>query len=178
MAKTLEDRLWRMVVVGEPDACWLWRGNVGHEGYGRITVRVAGKTKQRAAHRLAWEFANKMSLGKRVARHRCDVPSCCNPAHILPGTQRENMLDAVARGRLNPARGEWSPFAKLTDEKVLALREDRARGMSLTALSKKFEVSMAVVANVYRGNTWKHVGGAYPSGASISDARSKALRQG
>jgi transposase len=31
--------------------------------------------------------------------------------------------------------------------------------MTVSALSKKYGVSPPVVANVYRGNTWKHVGG-------------------
>lgn len=157
--KTLEERLWRLVDVRGPDECWQWKGNVGNEGYGRISTKVAGKCKLLATHRLAWEFANKELLGDRVARHTCDHPACCNPRHIIPGSQRDNMLDAMERGRLRPAQGEWSPFAKLTDAKVLSLRNDRASGMTLAQLSKKYEVSPPVVANVYRGNTWKHVGG-------------------
>lgn len=159
MAKTFEERFWRHVVVRGPNDCWLWHGSTGHEGYGRISVKRDGKVRQLAAHRVAWELSNKRELGKRVARHSCDTPSCCNPRHIVPGTQAQNMLDAVERRRLNPSRGEWSPHAKLTDAKVLALREDRAAGMSLTRLVKKYGVSAPVVANVYRGHGWKHVGG-------------------
>ncbi len=144
--------------VGLGTACWLWQGEMRH-GYGRFSTMQRGKLRQHAAHRYMWALVHKKPAGRLYVLHRCDNAACVNPEHLYLGTPSQNMLDAVARGRLNPARGEWSPFAKLTDAKVLALREDRAAGMGVVALSKKYGVSTSVVANVYRGNTWQHVGG-------------------
>ncbi|QKW95381.1 hypothetical protein [Ralstonia phage RPZH6] len=54
------------------------------------------------AHRLAYElFVGPIPDG-HVVRHACDNPRCINPAHLITGTQRDNVLDAVARNRLNP----------------------------------------------------------------------------
>jgi hypothetical protein len=64
-------------------------------------------------HRLAWEEANGQPVppGMNVC-HSCDNPSCCNPDHLWVGTQRENVQDAVRKGRLDTSnlirRGEWT----------------------------------------------------------------------
>jgi hypothetical protein len=34
--------------------------------------------------------------------HHCDNPPCCNPLHLYAGTQRQNIHDAIARGRFSP----------------------------------------------------------------------------
>lgn len=36
-----------------------------------------------------------------IIRHRCDNPRCIRPAHLIPGTTRDNTLDSVKRGRYN-----------------------------------------------------------------------------
>jgi hypothetical protein len=42
---------------------------------------------------------------KFYACHRCDNPVCVNPAHIWPGTPRENMVDAHRKGRASVDKG-------------------------------------------------------------------------
>jgi hypothetical protein len=77
------------------DECWLWQGSSGSDGYGLLTHR--GATYR--ATRLSWQLANDEPLGQRVIMHRCDNPPCVNPAHLSPGTQRENMQDMALKGR-------------------------------------------------------------------------------
>lgn len=37
-----------------------------------------------------------------VICHRCDNPECTNPDHLFAGTQKDNMMDCSAKGRVNP----------------------------------------------------------------------------
>jgi hypothetical protein len=65
-----------------------------HSGHGH--VRIDGKL--RPAHHVAF----KLKHGRwpiPALRHTCDNPPCCNDAHLIEGTQAENMADKVARGR-------------------------------------------------------------------------------
>lgn len=52
------------------------------------------------AHRLSWEWTHKQKIPKgKLVRHRCDNRLCINPEHLLLGTQQDNIMDMVGRGR-------------------------------------------------------------------------------
>jgi hypothetical protein len=59
-------------------------------------------TSKFKAHRVAWEMFNGPIADGLIVRHKCDNPNCVNPKHLEVGTQKQNMMDASARGRLNP----------------------------------------------------------------------------
>ncbi len=89
--------------------CWLWTKSVVR-GYGRASRGV----KFAYAHRVAYEdYVGPIPKGLWVL-HRCDVPSCCNPAHLFLGTPKDNTADSMAKGRHKapPRRSYW----KLTDQ--------------------------------------------------------------
>ena len=93
------------VLSGADDACWPWLGTVDPDGYGYTTF----EGKQRRAHRVALARAKGLSMAAiegLVVLHLCDNPPCCNPAHLLLGTQAENVADCHAKGR---ARGVFRP---------------------------------------------------------------------
>lgn len=85
--------------VGLPDANghrW-YRGWHTPEGYGMFHF----VDRDMGAHRLAWLLTYHGPLKPRpVFRHICDLPGCCAPEHIYPGTQKDNIQDAKAKGRL------------------------------------------------------------------------------
>lgn len=78
-----------------PNGCWEFQGALSN-GYGRIFW--GGKIRQ--AHCVAWELANRRPFPEgRYGCHRCDNPKCCRPDHIFPGTNAENQVDAIKKGR-------------------------------------------------------------------------------
>lgn len=86
----------RLDKSGGDNSCWLWTGKSKHRfGYGFINN--GGRVE--LTHRVAWTLANgEIPAGLQVL-HSCDVPSCCNPAHLFIGTASDNVQDMVSKGR-------------------------------------------------------------------------------
>ena len=95
---TVTARLWSKVDVPSNKMvhrmCWNWTGSTA-KGYGQIWV---GNTNLRS-HRLAYEIAHGPIPDGLLVRHKCDNPLCCNPAHLEVGTDADNAMDRVVRGR-------------------------------------------------------------------------------
>lgn len=89
------DRFWAR--VQKSDGCWVFTGAVcnraGH-------LHIAREDGSRAlAHRFSYELHHGLIPTGLVVMHSCDVPACVNPAHLSLGTQRENVHDAMRKGR-------------------------------------------------------------------------------
>lgn len=82
-----------------PGGCLEWTGPKNARGYGRFDLFLDGKRVKATAHRLAYFLATGVDPGPWLVRHTCDNPACCEPQHLLLGTQTDNMADARARGR-------------------------------------------------------------------------------
>lgn len=110
-APALIARFWSHVQRGEPSACWLWTASctgrrsthqLATRPHGQFTYRPAPRQSQVHiyAHRFAWWVTHGPIPAGQQVLHRCDVPSCVNPAHLFLGTQADNMNDAARKGRL------------------------------------------------------------------------------
>lgn len=96
-------RFWKFVQKG--DGCWLWTAYTNPQGYGCIQTFVDGKRKHVRAHRLSYVIANGPITDGMQVCHTCDVPSCVNPAHLWLGSNMDNVLDRIAKGRSNHKNG-------------------------------------------------------------------------
>ena len=76
-------------------------------------------------------------------------------ANLRWGTATSNHADKRAHGT-NPA-GERHPFAKLTDELVVALRKRRVDGASITTLANEFSVSRMTASRAASSKSWSHI---------------------
>lgn len=126
-------------LLGVPDGsgCINYWGGRNLEGYGAI--KLNGKAYR--THRLALEA----KLGRPIetgcyACHSCDNPTCINPNHLWEGTPRENVVDAVGKGRVaTPIEHRFK--ARLMLEEVAEIRRLRKTGMSQSAIALKFGIS-------------------------------------
>jgi hypothetical protein len=155
------DRFWSKVLRPSPDACWIWQGRVNSNGYGRFEVWQQGRRFRPLAHRIAYRL-DKGGLDDTIKLlHRCDLPSCCNPDHLRPGTQADNMADASAKGRLagkRVPRGENHYATRLTDSDVRQIRRRYAAGqISQRALAAEYQVSQRTIGAIALRQTWTHV---------------------
>ena len=136
-------------IMPEPNSgCWLWMGVTAHFGHGVIAING----KKRHAHRIAWEvFVGPIPDGLNVC-HKCDIPSCVNPAHLFLGTDMDNFNDMRAKRR--HAFGERSGQAKLTERDVRVIRSDARPNRTIAT---EYGVSGVLIGMIKRGRIWRHI---------------------
>ena len=128
--------------------CWLWTGPT-RAGYGVFYVG----SKDRSAHRISYEaFIGPVPDGLHLL-HSCDNPGCINPAHLRPGTVKENVADRESRRRRS-VRGEQIGTSKLTYEDVVKIRSSV---VPIAALAKQHGVDYQTIWKIRKGISWKHV---------------------
>lgn len=140
--------------------CWIWQGHIGGNGYGDVRVgsRCDGSRKSAKAHRAIWQALHGPIPKGLVIMHKCDVRLCCNPDHLAMGTQSENLIDALTKGRRVSPRGEEQGRAKLTDESVREIRTRyKPKVCTFEALAREYGVTPATIARVYHRRGWTHV---------------------
>lgn len=98
--------------------CWVWLKS-GVRGYGKFKNELG---EAELAHRWSARVLAKLDIAGLQVCHKCDEPSCVNPAHLFVGTLQDNMADMVQKQR--QARGERAVQAKLTDVQVRQIRAD------------------------------------------------------
>lgn len=93
--RPLAERLWEQ--VDKSGDCWVWMGNRGRWGYGRLCSEPG---KRVLAHRVSWELLHGPIPEGMYVCHTCDNTPCVRPSHLFLGTQHDNMRDAARKGRI------------------------------------------------------------------------------
>jgi len=160
------ERFWES--VNKTDGCWFWTRSVMHGGYGSFKVR--SKTNIRA-HRFSWELVNGPVADGLWVLHKCDTPRCVRPDHLFLGTPKDNIADAVRKGRMASVRngrhnsivrpdciqrGQKNAAARLTDKNVLEIRQLVITVPSRT-LARRFGVTQSMIRQIARRDAWKHL---------------------
>lgn len=156
----IEDR-----VASVPESgCWIWMKSRTGAGYGDFRIGI----RRCLAHRASYELWNGPIPEGLHVLHRCDVPACVNPAHLFVGTNLDNILDSVKKGRrkrpfVPRPRGfkyNWSEESKkkwiegkrkIPEHERQKIRlEYRAGGISQQALADRYGVSNVLICRIMK----------------------------
>lgn len=137
--------------------CWEWTGAKKPKGYGNVRINKRYTT----AHRVAWELANNMDIPEgMLVMHLCDNPQCCNPAHLVLGTLKNNTADMLLKGRVNRvpiAVGERHGNAKMKNADIQTIMNMLARGDSQSTIAKRFNVVQTTISKIKLKKSWRHI---------------------
>ena len=121
--------------------CIIWTGAMSSNGYGSMTIDGA----RHSTHRLAYyAFVGELPKVSRVL-HSCDVRCCINPSHLRAGSNSENQIDRLKRGRHHKT--------SLTESDVLAIRKE-PRSLTSKEVAKKHNTTTAAVHQIRNGSSW------------------------
>jgi HNH endonuclease len=67
--------------------CWIWKGRIVGNGYGRIKI----DGKDQAIHRIVWEDIYGAIREGLEVHHRCGNRACCRPSHLRLDTHAAHM---------------------------------------------------------------------------------------
>lgn len=171
--KSFRVRFWSNYEIDEETGCWEWTGYKGKAGYGSLNARKISPGRPMYAHRVAWEIKRgPIPTGMHVL-HKCDNPACGNPEHCFLGTQSDNNVDRVRKGRTasgdkngartRPERNPWvrnggtgykgedHPGCKLSDDDVRTIITESRKGVRNVRLAERFKVSQNRISSVVRG---------------------------
>lgn len=131
----LKERLLKRIEIDKESGCWMWQG-APRNGYGQI--KHGGKT--RYTHRMAYAlFVGDIPESLHLD-HLCRVKLCCNPDHLQPVTNAENIRRGMS--------------TKLTWDEAREIRRLCADGLSQRKIATKFGVSRRLIRLIAQNERW------------------------
>lgn len=110
--------------------------------------------KTKTVHRLVCETFYGLSSGA-WACHKNGNKLDNRPSNLYWGDRQKNMLDAIRLGEA--PFGENGHQARLTEKKVIEIRDAVKNGISHKALAHSYGVHIQTIKSVTRRRSWKHV---------------------
>jgi len=144
-------RFWAKVDKRGENECWEWTAGKSSEGYGNFWI----SGKYYLAHRIAWVLQKGAIPPGKLVCHSCDNPPCKNANHFFLGTNKDNMRDAVKKGRMS--NGDRNGNSVLTEFKVLDIRRRFSEGETQINISKDFGISAMQVSYIVNKKRWAHI---------------------
>lgn len=141
--------MWSKIDRNGPGGCWIWTRSTNNMGYGAMWI---DRKPMVAIHRFMYQLAYGNIREDQWCLHKCDVPRCCNPAHIYLGTAADNGRDMAQRKR--SLWGERGYHAKLTAEQV---REIRAKYKLIPGKRGRHASNMTELRDQYPGVTQRTI---------------------
>ena len=143
-------KFWAKVRRG--DGCWEWTGAKSSSGYG--SMDWFGRST--LPHRVSWRLRRGRIPRRKCVLHKCDNRICVRPSHLFLGTYRDNLHDAIRKGRHKPQRAEKHGMSKLTWDDVDNIRRIYVPGVLGTVrLGRMFDVEPQTIWMIVKGRHWK-----------------------
>lgn len=134
------------------NGCIEWASTRTKGGYGLIHFAKElgeGWNASTTAHRAMYMATHNIILTRsQLVCHTCDNPPCVNPAHLFVGTGVDNARDMIAKGRQAKAHAKHSRVLVLTNEQVIAIRNDMGL---LREVAARHGVSVSYVSKLRNG---------------------------
>ncbi len=140
-------------------SCDIWAGAVGSDGYGRFSItNPEDGARMLTPHQVGARLGFGPLPVDCTLMHDCEVRLCCSsaPGHVRIATQKENMRQAVARGRsrgprpgLVDTRGVVGASRAIQAAIVSAVQTDPGIG--------KAELAAVLAAAVAAGDPLRHL---------------------
>lgn len=122
--------------------CWEWTGFMNDSGYGLMAWPQRGH--QERVHRISWILNHGEIPNNLFVLHKCDNRLCLNPSHLFLGTQLDNILDKLEKGRQPQGEQVWN--CKLSDEEVENIKRRKLLGEKQNKLALEYKVSTALIS--------------------------------
>ena len=166
MSKLTFEAMENMCAKEPMSGCWIWEKRTNAGGYG---MARAGEL----AHRVCYELAgNEIPKGLDLM-HLCHNRLCINPAHLRPGTRKENVMMSVNANRWNLAlRSEkqkanraklsrngflYGLNARFTEIQVKGIRKLAEFGISKSEIGKSLNVTRQCINAICKRKAYRYV---------------------
>jgi len=149
----LKNKFWQYVEdvsFSTDEDCWLWVGPKDKDNYGRIWAI----NKECRAHRVSYWIYRDLCQSRLLLEskpkilHKCDSTSCINPNHLFKGTNWDNTLDMINKGR--------HPRMKLKLDQIKEVKNLYSSGLTQEEVARKFNVNQSQVSRIINEHIWKH----------------------
>lgn len=131
---------WDRVSRGGADECWPWIGFKKSSGHGLTSY----KSLSIHASRKAYILTHGPISSALCVNHRCDNPSCCNPAHLYLGTRADNMIDLWGKTPAGERSARGRPTT-LDETQLERLWQLRRKGALLKDCAAEFGVHIGTI---------------------------------
>lgn len=162
--------------------CWLWTGHITH-GRGTLQTNYCrydlGETY---AHRLSYIFhGGSIPEGMQV-NHLCeDKPGehylCCNPDHLVIGTQAQNMAQRDANLGAYQKKGADANGAKFTLEEARDVQQRHLKGEQYKGIAQDLNVNRRTIERICCGEHYAELGDIRPLIAEQKKVRDTKIIQ-